>query len=418
MTTAEMDPVRSAEVAASLTALRRSIHAEPETGLDLPLTQQKVLAALEGLPLDITTGRRLSSVTAVLRGGRPGPAVLLRADMDALPGAEETGLDYSSRDPERVHSCGHDVHVAALAGAARLLAEHRERLAGDVVFMFQPGEEGHAGAGLMIEEGVLDAAGSRVVAAYALHVLSAVLPQGWVASRGGPLLSAADVVHVTVHGAGGHGAQPHLAKDPVVAACGMVTALQSLVTREFDVFDPVTLNIGVFHAGTHHNIVPERATFDVSIRSFSTTARERAVAGIHRTVEGLAAAHGLTVTVEHERIYPVTVTDPGETEFALGTARQVVGDGKVVPLPHPVTASEDFSYVLEHVPGAFLFLGACPPGTDPATAAVNHSAGAVFDDAVLPTAARLLAALAEQRLASAAVTSAPVMAPTEVRPHV
>lgn len=382
-----------------ITGLRRSLHREPETGLDLPLTQRKVLDALDGLPLTRTTGRRLSSVTAVLRGAGRGPAVLLRADMDALPGPEESGVDFASKDPERVHSCGHDLHVAALVGAAHLLSRRREQLKGDVVFMFQPGEEGQAGAKHMCEEGVLDAAGDRVVAAYALHVLSSVLPHGWVATRGGPLLAAADVVRVTVTGRGGHGSQPHLSRNPVVAGCAMVTALQALVPGQSEAFDPVIVNVGVFHAGTQHNIVPGQASFEVSIRSFSAAARLKAVEAVRRTVDGLAAAHGVAAEAVHEEVYPVLTSDVAETEYALRVAGEVVGDERTVRLPHPQAASEDFSYVLEKVPGAFLFLGACPQGADPGAAAVNHSANAVFDDSVLPTAALLLSRLAERRLA-------------------
>jgi hippurate hydrolase len=385
-----------------LAALRRAIHRDPETGLHLPRTQRKILDALDGLGLPISVGRQLSSVTAVVRGERPGPAVVLRADMDALPGREETAEPFASTGDAGMHACGHDLHVAALVGAAKLLADRRPRLAGSVVLMFQPGEEGQGGARLMVEEGVLDAAGTPAVAAYGLHVLSAILPRGMVASRGGPMLSAADVVRVTVKGSGGHGSQPHLAKDPVVAACAMVTALQTLVTREFDVFDPVVLNVGVFNAGVQHNIVPGRASFEVSVRSFSAAARDRAIAGVKRTVDGIARAHGLEADTAHEELYPVTVTDPQETRFALDVARDMFGVDHVVELPHPASASEDFAFVLEQVPGAYLFLGACPPGTNPTTAPVNHSADAVFDDTVLPDAAALLAGLAERRLADAA----------------
>ena len=236
-------------IAPELVRLRRDIHREPEIGLQLPGTQSKILTALEGLPLEISVGTALSSVTAVLRGGAPGgagahalgrdghggdakvPVVLLRGDMDALPVAERTGLDYASQTEGVMHACGHDLHVAMLAGAARLLAARQRDLPGTVVFMFQPGEEGHAGARHMIAEGVLDAAGQRPVAAYALHVASSELPAGVCSTRPGTMLAAAEILEVTVRGHGGHGSQPHLAADPIPVACEMVTALQTLVTR-------------------------------------------------------------------------------------------------------------------------------------------------------------------------------------------
>src|SRR5215472_2420971 len=222
---------------AEITELRRAIHREPELGLDLPKTQQKVLTALTGLPLDITRGRSLSSVTAVLRGGKPGKTVLLRSDMDALPVAERTGLPFSSAIPGAMHACGHDLHTSMLVGAARLLSARQAELPGNVIFMFQPGEEGNGGARLMIDEGVLDAAGERPVAAFALHVASGLLPLGVAASKAGAALAAADTLHVTVRGRGGHGSQPHRAADPIPAACEIVSALQAMVTRQFDVFD-------------------------------------------------------------------------------------------------------------------------------------------------------------------------------------
>jgi amidohydrolase len=221
----------AAAIAVELAELRRAIHREPELGLDLPLTQQKVLAALDGLPLEVRRGKSLSSVTAVLRGARPGGTVLLRADMDALPVAERTGLPYASRIDGVMHACGHDLHTAMLAGAARVLSDRRAELAGDVIFMFQPGEEGAGGAAAMIAEGVLDAAGTRPVAAFGLHVASALLPPGIFSTRAGTLMAAADTLEVTISGRGGHGSRPHQAADPVPAACEIVTALQTLVTR-------------------------------------------------------------------------------------------------------------------------------------------------------------------------------------------
>src|SRR5215470_14064939 len=298
-------------IAPELTALRRAIHREPEIGLNLPGTQRKVLAALDGLPLEISLGTALSSVTAVLRGagGGDGPVVLLRGDMDALPVAERTGLDYASQTEGVMHACGHDLHVAMLAGAARLLAARQRDLPGTVVFMFQPGEEGHAGARLMIAEGVLDAAGQRPVAAYALHVASSELPAGVCSTRPGSMLAAAEILEVTVLGHGGHGSQPHLAADPIPVACEMVTALQTLVTRKFDVFDPVVITVGSFHAGTTDNVIPDDARFMATARSFSRESRSALAELVPRLIGDIARGHGLTAEAVYAAEYPVTVND-------------------------------------------------------------------------------------------------------------
>jgi amidohydrolase len=388
----------AAAIGGELTDLRRSIHAEPEIGLDLPATQRKVVEALHGLPVEVTVGRELSSVTAVLRGGKPGPAVLLRADMDALPLTERSGVPYASRIPGAMHACGHDLHTAMLTGAARLLSERRDELAGTVVLMFQPGEEAAGGARVMISEGVLDAAGSRPVAAYALHVASALLPLGLVASRAGTLMAAADTLEVTVHGRGGHGSQPHHAADPVPAACEMVLALQAMVTRRFDVFDPVVVTVGTFHAGTADNVIPDEAQFRATVRSFSPAARAAVQEAAPRLVRDIATAHGLTATAQYVDGYPVTVNDAAELANAEQAIGDVLGAGRFVTLPNAIPGSEDFSYVLDQVPGAFLMLGATPPDADAATAPFNHSNQAVFDDAVLPDGAALYAGLALRRL--------------------
>lgn len=383
-----------------LVRLRHSLHTTPELGLTLPRTQEKVLSALDGLPLEITTGKALSSVTAVLRGGRPGPAVLLRGDMDALPVAERNDLPYRSQIDGQMHACGHDLHTAMLAGAAHLLSARREELAGDVIFMFQPGEEGHEGAKYMIEEGVLDAAGARPVAAYGLHVVSSMLPQGLFASRPGPLMAAADVFKVTVKGRGGHGSSPHRALDPIQAGCEMVASLQTMVTRTFDVFDPVVVTVGSFHGGTVDNVIPDEAHFEATLRTFSPANRTLAKRRLVEVVEGVAAAHGLSVEASFGMGYPVTVNDPAEAEFVSRTAEELFGPGRFLVTPQPVMGSEDFSYVLQNVPGAFAFLGACLPDRDPAVAPYNHSPEAQFDDSVLPDGAALYASLALSRLAS------------------
>jgi amidohydrolase len=387
-------------IATEVTKLRRAIHAEPEIGLDLPRTQRKVLDALDGLPLEIRLGESLSSVTAVLRGGRPGKTVLLRGDMDALPVTERTGLPFASMIDGAMHACGHDLHTAMLAGAARLLSARQQELAGNVIFMFQPGEEGPGGARIMVEEGVLDAAGDRPVAAYALHVVSALLPFGVLASREGTVMAAADTLHVTVHGRGGHGSQPHQAADPIPVACEIVLALQTLVTRKFDVFDPVVVTVGTFHAGTVDNVIPDDAHFVATIRSFSPQARAAVQAAAPRLAVEISTAHGLTATAEFRDGYPVTVNDGAELTFAEQTVADVLGDGRYIAAPNPQTGSEDFSYVLEQVPGAFLMLGACTPDADPFAAPFNHSAEAVFDDAVIPDGTALYAELALRRLAA------------------
>jgi amidohydrolase len=384
----------AAALSGDIIGLRRALHAEPEIGLDLPKTQRKVLDALDGLPLEVIPGRAATSVTAVLRGGRPGPVVLIRGDMDALPVTERTGLPFASRHEGAMHACGHDLHTAMLAGAARLLAARKADLPGSVIFMFQPGEEGRHGAKVMIEEGVLDAAGQRPVAAFALHVSSAMLPSGVCASRPGTMMAAADTLRVTVSGRGGHGSRPHAAADPIPAACEMVTALQTLVTRTFDVFDPVVITVGSFHAGTTDNVIPDQATFLATVRSFSPESREKVRESSLRLLDGIGTAHGLKVAAEFTDGYPVTVNDATAAGFAERVITRVLGEGHYLTAPNPVTGSEDFSYVLEQVPGAFVMLGACPPEADPASAPFNHSAEAMFDEAVLADGTALYAELA------------------------
>ena len=379
------------ELQGDLVQLRRALHREPELGLALPRTQEKVLAALDGTGIELSQGSALSSVTGVIRGrGGPGRTVLLRGDMDALPVAEQTGLDFGATNG-LMHACGHDLHTTMLVGAAQLLAAQADTLPGEVVLMFQPGEEGFDGARLMLDEGVLDAGSSPVSAAFALHVTPALLPSGFVASRPGPMLSAVDTLHVTVRGSGGHASVPHRAGDPIPAACEMVTALQTMVTRRFDVFDPVVLTVGTFHAGTQHNVIPDTASFQASVRSFSTAARDRAVEESVRLCEHVARAHGLEVEARIEQLYPVTVNDRAEQAIVADLVRDVLGEHRHIDLPNPSTGSEDFSLVLDSVPGSMAFLGACLPDVDPAKAAYNHSPEAVFDDGVLADGAALLA---------------------------
>ncbi len=390
------------DMADELNRLRQTLHREPEIGLTLPRTQEHVLTALEGLPLEITLGTSTTSVTAVLRGTGTGtgPVVLLRGDMDALPVQESSGVDYASRIDGAMHACGHDLHTAMLVGAARLLAGRRDRLVGDVVLMFQPGEEGFDGARYMIDEGVLDAAGRRADAAYALHVFSAGVPHRAFAHRPGTMLSASGVLSVTVRGAGGHGSAPHRAKDPVTAAAEMVTALQTMVTRQFDIFDPVVISVGVLRAGSKVNIIPERAEFEATVRCFSASTQDALRKALPRLITGIAHAHGLDVEVSYDEQYPLTINDPDHTAFAADTIAEMFGEQRSHPMAAPLSGSEDFARVLAQVPGSFIGLSAVPAGVDPETAPYNHSPFAEFDGSVLPDGAALLAELAIRRLAA------------------
>ena len=393
------------ELAPEITELRHALHRAPEVGLQLPGTQERVLEWLEPLGYEVTLGQDLTSVTAVLRGGAAAdvpvgerPAVLLRGDMDGLPLTEKSGIAYSSQTGDTMHACGHDLHTSMLAGAATLLAERRDSLAGDVVLMFQPGEEGYDGASYMVREGVLEASGKKVDAAFGLHVMSAMEETGVFTAKGGPVMSASDGLFVTVHGAGGHGSAPFAAKDPVAAAAEMVTALQTMVTRQFNIFDPVVISVGVLRAGTVRNIIPDTAYFEATIRSFSTEAHDKLQAAVPQLLQGIARAHGLEVTVDYRTEYPTTINDESETLFARNAVEELFDATRFKAMRDPLAGSEDFSRVLNEVPGSFLFLSALTPGADPATAEYNHSPYARFDDSVLPSGTALYTHLAVSRL--------------------
>ncbi|MET0144249.1 MAG: M20 family metallopeptidase [Ilumatobacteraceae bacterium] len=383
--------------------LRRTLHQWPEVGNILPVTQEHVLDALEGLPLALTVHESTSGIAAMLTGSRPGPTILLRGDMDALPMPEASGVDFASRTDGRMHACGHDTHTAMLVGAAEVLSTRRDELAGRVLFMFQPGEEGHHGARFMLEEGLLDVAPladgtpSPVTGAFAMHITSA-LPSGWVSSRVGPIMASADRLQITVTGRGGHASEPHRATDPIPVACEMVQALQTMVTRTVDVFDPSVITVGRISAGTTSNVIPETAEIEGTIRAVSERTRRLVHDGIRRVVDGIAAAHGCAVDVDIEQGYPVTVNDDDFADRALAVAGRVVGTDKVVRQPHPIMGAEDWSYVLQQVPGAMMFLGGTHLDRNPATAAPNHSNRVMFDEQAMAAGIATYAAVALDRL--------------------
>jgi amidohydrolase len=369
--------------------LRRRIHRHPEIGLNLPRTQATVLEALDGLGLEVRTGTRTTSILGRLVGGRPGPTLLLRADMDALPMREDTGLPFASEVDGAMHACGHDAHVAMLVGAARLLARRRPTLAGSVVFMFQPGEEGYHGARVMLEEGLLDGA-APPTGAFALHVTHRQAA-GVIATRPGPTMASGDTIQIVVRGRGGHASAPHDCLDPIPIACEMVQAFQTLVTRRVNVFDPAVLTIAKIEAGTTRNVIPETANLLGTVRTVSEATRERMLEGIRRVAEGVAAAHGAEVGVELIRGYPVTVNDAGFAGFVLDTARELLGAERTHEMRHPVMGSEDFSYVLQRIPGAMANLGTRP---DTGPAFPNHSNRMLVNESALATGIAMHVAVA------------------------
>ena len=358
--------------------LRRRIHRHPEIGLVLPRTQAAILEAVDRLGFDVRTGTRTTSVVGRLTGGRPGPTLLLRADMDALPMREDTGLPFASEVDGAMHACGHDAHVAMLVGAARLLSRRRESLAGSVVFIFQPGEEGYHGARVMLEEGLLDGA-APPTGAFALHVTHRQAA-GVIATRPGPTMASGDTIQIVVRGRGGHASAPHDCLDPVPIACEMVQAFQTLVTRRVNVFDPAVLTIAKIEAGTTRNVIPETASLLGTVRTVSEATRERMLDGIRRVAEGVAAAHSAEVAVDLVRGYPVTVNDAGFAGFVLDTARELLGAENTHEMRHPVMGSEDFSYVLQRIPGAMANLGTRP---DTGPVFPNHSNRMLINESAL-----------------------------------
>lgn len=387
-------------------ALRRRLHEWPELGNHLPKTREEVLTALEGLPLGITLHETTSGIVASLEGNKPGPTMLLRGDMDALPMPEDTGVEFSSRVPNVMHACGHDTHTAMLVGAARLLTAHRDQIHGRVVFMFQPGEEGHAGAQFMLDEGLLDVgplsdgSTSEVTGAFAIHTTSS-LPTGFISTRGGPIMASSDTLAIRVIGKGGHASEPFRTLDPIPAACEIVQALQSMITRRINVFNPGVLTVTQLNAGTTTNVIPEFAEIKGTIRAISEVTRRMIHDGVTRVAEGIAAAHGLEVSVKLVDGYDVTVNSKTYAQTAGDIAQEIIGVERFIELPNPVMGAEDFGYVLNHVPGAMVFLGATPHERNLASAAPNHSNRVFYDEACMSTGISIYSAVALRHLSAA-----------------
>ena len=394
------DLLQSARAASDgIISLRRAIHAEPELGLNTPKTMAKVREALADLPLEWRGGGSTTGAVATLKGAKPAAAdhrsVLLRGDMDALPMDEHTGLDFASTIPGTMHACGHDTHTAMLAGAAQMLCERREGLAGEVQFMFQPGEEGYHGARHMIDDGLLESpnTGQFPQAAFALHVMPRAR-HGLIAGRVGALMAAADQFEISVEGRGGHASMPHDTLDPVPGAAAIITALQAMITRRFDAADAVVCTITQIQAGTAHNIIADQVELRGTVRTLSPENRATIHALLREVAAGTARAHGLTADVRIIEGFPVTLCD----ERAVALGRSVTGDlfgaEEWETLPTPIMGAEDFAYVLQKTPGAMFFLGVAEDGADWSSCCGIHSSKMMVDEAALPRGAALLAGCA------------------------
>lgn len=387
----------ASKYAETLSGIRRDLHRIPEFALNLPKTQARILESIHGLG-EITLGKSLTSIVLHIKGAKPGPTVLLRADMDALKVVEDTGLEYASTNGY-MHACGHDLHMAGAIGAAHLLATHKDKLNGDVIVWFQPGEEGHHGADIMIEEGMLDITGARPIAAYGLHVFTAI-PKGLIASKIGPMMASAGDLHVTFQGSGGHGSMPWMSRDPVTPMIESISALQSLLNKKFDQFDPVILNVGWIRAGDDAttNVIADSASFGATVRTFSEENTRKLHDLAPKLIHSIAEGFGVKAEVEFGRATKVLMNNAKAVKTVEEVAKQLVGDRGYLTMEKPIAGGEDYASIVAEVPGAFIFVGACPPDVDPATAPTNHSAKAKFDDSVLPLCSALLASLAFKHL--------------------
>jgi hippurate hydrolase len=376
-----------------LQRIRRHLHTIPEFGMTLPNTLAYVVSQIEDLGV-LTVNHELSAAALVIEGAKPGPTVLLRADMDALAVIEDTGLDFASTNGY-MHACGHDLHMAIGIGAAKVLHANRDKIAGKVVLWFQPGEEGHGGADHMLAADMHLVSGEKPINSYGIHVFSSA-PLGIFTSRKGPLMASAGDITVKFTGAGGHGSMPWLSKDPISVMAQTIGAIQNMISKKFSPFDPVIVNVGWVRAGDDHttNVIPETASFGATIRTFSDKSFHAIREALGLLVQSQADAAGLQVEFEFSPASQVLYNDSDAIDRVVRVTEQTLGAGRYENLPDPIPGGEDMASILKVMPGAFVFLGACPPDRDFAKAATNHSNKAVFDDSVVGDGAALLAALA------------------------
>jgi amidohydrolase len=376
-----------ADVVDEVVSTRRDLHEHPELGFEEHRTSEIVAGRLRALGFDVHTGIGQTGVVGVLRSGRPGKTVMLRADMDGLPIDEENEVPYKSRTPVHMHACGHDGHVAMLLGAARLVMARREELSGTLCFLFQPAEEGRGGAKAMVDDGVLERFG--IERAYGLHLASSH-PAGQVGFREGAFYASSDSIEITIEGKGGHGAAPHLSIDPVYVASQFVVAVQQVVSRNIDPIEPAVVTIGAIHGGTTHNVIPSRVTLMGTVRAFDAGVRAKMAERIERVLRGICESSGATYRFEYLWRYPVTSNDVEQTRYVRALAERVTGGQDVVDVPK-LMGAEDFSFFAERVPACFFTIGS---NGGPNSAWPHHHARFDIDESALQAGVRMMTALA------------------------
>lgn len=377
-------------LADSMRETRRDLHRYPELGFQEVRTAGIVAERLSRLGYTVRTGLGKTGVTGFRKGGKPGKTVLLRADMDALPIEEKTGASYASRHAGVMHACGHDAHTAMLLTAAEVLAREMPARAGNLFLVFQPAEELLVGAPAMLRDGALD--GVAADAGFAVHLMNR-LPAGTVAVRSGAVMTSADKLEVVVTGRGGHGANPHHAVDPIVAAAQVITALQTLVSRETPPLMTAVLSVTTLKAGTAFNIIPDTVEMTGTLRCFDAGLREKLLASLQRTAQGVASALRCTAEVQSEFLTPACINDPTVTQLTRTAAARIVGADRVVERD-PLTGSDDVAYFWQQVPGCYAFVGS--GRADGSPSAAGHNAKFDLDESALPIGAELLVQAARQ----------------------
>lgn len=383
---------RIADLADEIASWRRDFHENPEIMYETVRTAAKVADLLRSFGLDeVVTGIGRTGVVGVIRGknGGAGRVIGLRADMDALPIAEMTGLPYASKTPGKMHACGHDGHTSMLLGAAKYLAETRN-FNGTAVVIFQPAEEGGAGAKAMIDDGLMTRWAIDEV--YSLHNLPG-LPVGEFAIRKGPIMAATDEFRITITGRGGHAAKPHETVDPIIVGTQIVSALQTIASRAVNPLDSVVVSVTIFEAGTAFNVIPETATLRGTIRSLTDATRDLAEKRLNEIVNALCAAYGATAEIEFRRGYPVTANHDDQTDFAVSVAEEIAGPDRVQKETEPMMGGEDFSYMLLERPGAYIFAGN-------GDSASLHHPRYNFNDGLIPSGSSYFVRLVEKALAA------------------